>query len=313
MLVAEANDLTPYVDGMGVEVTRLVRRHPEFLRDPEALRRATGAARFVTGRDGQRKRIAGDNALIITTSGMLAGGPVPLYLPDSVESDEHGDADRVSVEGTPGRELQAGARPAGDKRDGASRQRSSGVVRLLSARRPRGLEAFLSPTRGSRVLVNHGDRCEARSRRTYAGTGSTRARPNWESGWSCRLRQTTASHARSTVSVGSRRSGIGSSILRVAIASPLGTGESACGRSAVGRAIGFKRKRIDGVRRTGGDRPPTLRRRCTPGRRARAPRSRSPQPASAGHPRRPRRPVCRRARIRHTPSAWSATRSKVGR
>jgi len=43
MLVAEANDLTPYVDGMGVEVTRLVRRHPEFLRDPEALRRATGA------------------------------------------------------------------------------------------------------------------------------------------------------------------------------------------------------------------------------------------------------------------------------
>jgi len=67
---------------MGVEVTRLVRRHPEFLRDPEALRRATGAARFVTGRDGQRKRIAGDNALIITTSGMLAGGPVHSYLPE---------------------------------------------------------------------------------------------------------------------------------------------------------------------------------------------------------------------------------------
>jgi len=143
MLVAEANDLTPYVDGMGVEVTRLVRRHPEFLRDPEALRRATGAARFVTGRDGQRKRIAGDNALnnhYLRNARRRSG---PLVPPgDSVESDEHGDADRVSGRGD-ARPRAAGARPAGDKRDGASRQRSSGVVRLLSARRPRGVGGVL--------------------------------------------------------------------------------------------------------------------------------------------------------------------------
>jgi putative mRNA 3-end processing factor len=161
MLVAHANDLTPYVDGMGVEVTRLVRRHPEFLRDPEALRRAAGASRFVTGRDGQRERIAGDNELIITTSGMLAGGPVHSYLPEIRGSPTNlVTLTGYQVEGTPGRELQDHGRLA-----------INGTVRPVSARVESfdfsahadrgGLESFLDDYRGARVLVNHGDRCEA--------------------------------------------------------------------------------------------------------------------------------------------------------
>jgi len=148
MLVAEANDLTPYVDGMGTEVTRLVRQYPEFLRDAEALRRAKGAARFVTGRDGQRERIAADNELIITTSGMLAGGPVHSYLPNPREPDEPRDADGVSGRWDAGPRT-AGARAAGDKRSSASRQRPRGVVRLLRARRPRraGVVPGLVPRR----------------------------------------------------------------------------------------------------------------------------------------------------------------------
>jgi putative mRNA 3-end processing factor len=161
LLVAEANGLTPYVDGMGVEVTRLVGRHPDFLRDPEAFRRATGAARFVTGRDGQRERIAADNELIVTTSGMLAGGPVHSYLPKI-----RGNPTNLvtltgyQVEGTPGRELQEHGRLA-----------INGRVRPVSARVEsydfsahadrEGLESFLDAYRGARVLVNHGDRCAA--------------------------------------------------------------------------------------------------------------------------------------------------------
>ncbi|QKY17073.1 MBL fold metallo-hydrolase [Halorubrum sp. CBA1229] len=161
MLVADANDITPYVDGMGIEVTRIVRRHPEFLRDPEALRRAKGAARFVTGRDGQRERIAADNELIITTSGMLAGGPVHSYLPKIRGSPTNlVTLTGYQVEGTPGRELQEHGRLA-----------INGQVRPVSARVEsydfsahadrEGLESFLNSYRGARVLVNHGDRCEA--------------------------------------------------------------------------------------------------------------------------------------------------------
>ena len=161
MLVAEANDLTPYVDGMGIEVTRLFRRHPEFLRDPEALRRAKGAARFVTGRDGQRERIADDNELIITTSGMLAGGPVHSYLP-KIRGNPTNTVTLTGyqVEGTPGRELQEHGRLAinGQVRPVSARVESYD----FSAHADRGgLESFLDSYRDARVLVTHGDRCEA--------------------------------------------------------------------------------------------------------------------------------------------------------
>ncbi|OYR56881.1 MBL fold metallo-hydrolase [Halorubrum halodurans] len=160
LLVAAANDLSPYVDGMGTEVTRLLRRHPEFLRDAEALRRATGAARFVTGRDGRRERIAADNALVITTSGMLAGGPVHSYLPEIRTNPTNAvTLTGYQVEGTPGRELQEHGRL---ELNGRVRPVSARVDTFdFSAHADReGLESFLDDYRDARVLVNHGDRCE---------------------------------------------------------------------------------------------------------------------------------------------------------
>ncbi|MFB6090279.1 MAG: MBL fold metallo-hydrolase, partial [Halobellus sp.] len=73
LLVCEANDIDCYVDGMGTRVTEMLRRHPAFVRDADALRRAKSNARFVDGRDGQRRRIADQNTVIVTTSGMLGG------------------------------------------------------------------------------------------------------------------------------------------------------------------------------------------------------------------------------------------------
>ena len=161
MLVAAANDLTPYVDGMGIEVTRLVRQYPDFLRDAEAFRQAKGATRFVTGRDGQRERIAADNELIITTSGMLAGGPVHSYLPKIRGSPTNAvTLTGYQVEGTPGRELQDHGRLAinGQVRPVSARVESFD----FSAHADRGgLESFLASYRDARVLINHGDRCEA--------------------------------------------------------------------------------------------------------------------------------------------------------
>ena len=161
MLVAAANDLTPYVDGMGIEVTRLVRQYPDFLRDAEAFRQAKGAARFVTGRDGQRERIAADNELIITTSGMLSGGPVHSYLPKIRGSPTNAvTLTGYQVEGTPGRELQDHGRLAinGQVRPVSARVESFD----FSAHADRGgLESFLASYRDARVLINHGDRCEA--------------------------------------------------------------------------------------------------------------------------------------------------------
>jgi putative mRNA 3-end processing factor len=161
LLVCEAHDLDCYVDGMGTQVTRMLRRHPEFVRDGEALRRATSNARFVTGRDGQRKRIAAQNTVIVTTSGMLSGGPAMTYVPE-IRSNPTNKITLTGyqVEGTPGRELLETGRA---EIDGRVMPVSAQVEWYdFSAHADRdGLRALLEEYRGSRVLVNHGDRCEA--------------------------------------------------------------------------------------------------------------------------------------------------------
>jgi putative mRNA 3-end processing factor len=161
LLVCEANGIDCYVDGMGKQVTRMLRRHPEFVRDEAALRRAKSNARFVTGRDGQRKRIAAQNTVIVTTSGMLSGGPAMTYLPEIRSNPTNKLAlTGYQVEGTPGRELLESGRAeiAGRVMPFSAQVESYD----FSAHADRdGLLALLSAYEGSRVLVNHGDRCEA--------------------------------------------------------------------------------------------------------------------------------------------------------
>lgn len=159
LLVCEAHDIDCFVDGMGKQVTQMLRRHPEFVRDDAALRRAKSNARFVTGRDGQRKRIAAQNTVIVTTSGMLSGGPAMTYVPEIRTSPTNKIAlTGYQVEGTPGRELLESGRA---EIDGRVMPVSANVEWYdFSAHADRdGLLGLLSEYKESQVLVNHGDRC----------------------------------------------------------------------------------------------------------------------------------------------------------
>jgi len=160
MLICAAHDIPCYVDGMGQRVTSLLRRHPEFLRDSEALRRAKSHARYVTGRDGQRERIAEQNTVILTTSGMLSGGPAMTYVPAIRDRPVNKIAlTGYQVEGTPGREL---VETGSAEIDGQVMPVAAQVEFYdFSAHADRdGLRSFLDAYRDTRVLVNHGDRCE---------------------------------------------------------------------------------------------------------------------------------------------------------
>jgi putative mRNA 3-end processing factor len=159
LMICEAHDIPCYVDGMGKGVTEMLRRHPDFLRDADALRRAKSHARFVTGRDGQRERIAEENAAIVTTSGMLSGGPAMTYIP-AVRSNPTNKIALTGyqVEGTPGRELlETGSAEI----DGRVMPVAAQVESYdFSAHADRdGLRSFLDAYRDAEVLVNHGDRC----------------------------------------------------------------------------------------------------------------------------------------------------------
>ncbi|MEF8773176.1 MAG: MBL fold metallo-hydrolase [Halobacteriales archaeon] len=166
--ILAAADVDCYVDGMGTRVTRLLQRHPEFLRDAAVLDRAKANARFVpdgavgpggtTGvRQGQRERIAEESTVVVTTAGMLSGGPAMTYVPAIRDHPTNKiTLTGYQVEGTPGRELLETGRA---EFDGRVLPVSAQVEYYdFSAHADReGLLSFLDAYRDAEILVVHGD------------------------------------------------------------------------------------------------------------------------------------------------------------
>jgi putative mRNA 3-end processing factor len=159
LLICARNDIDCYLDGMAKDVTRTLRQYPEYLRDADAYRRAVSNARFVTGRDGQRSRLTEKNTVILTTAGMLGGGPAVSYIPQIRQHPTNKIAlTGYQVEGTPGRELVETGRA---EFDGRVLPVSAQVEQYdFSAHADRhGLRAFLEDYRETPIIVNHGDDC----------------------------------------------------------------------------------------------------------------------------------------------------------
>ena len=160
LLILDAHGIDCYLDGMGKRVTRLFQSYPEYVRDADALRRAASNVRFVDGRDGQRRRIADQGTVIVTTAGMLQGGPAMTYVPairdrpvNTVALTGH------QVEGTPGRQLLETGRAEIDGRVMPVSATVEGFDFSAHADRD-GLHSFLSAYEDDTVLVNHGDETE---------------------------------------------------------------------------------------------------------------------------------------------------------
>lgn len=74
-----------WLDGMGIKVARIFQQHGGFLANKEKYQRAFKKARVVRNPFDRRKAVNGD--VIITTSGMLDGGPVLYYLNQFLKDD----------------------------------------------------------------------------------------------------------------------------------------------------------------------------------------------------------------------------------
>ena len=159
LLLCVAQDIPCYVDGMGTDVTEMLRQYPAFVRDPDALQRAKSHARIVDGRDGQRRRIAEQNAVIVTTSGMLSGGPAMTYIPEIADRPTNKiTLTGYQVEGTPGRDLlETGSAEIDGRRMPVAAQVEAYDFSAHADRE--GLLDFLEGYRDAEILVNHGDRC----------------------------------------------------------------------------------------------------------------------------------------------------------
>lgn len=78
LLILKEYGIRSYVDGMGVEVTDILLKHPDYLRDSGRLKTAFGYSTTVKG--SMRRKLLDEPAVVVTTAGMLNGGPVLGYL-----------------------------------------------------------------------------------------------------------------------------------------------------------------------------------------------------------------------------------------
>lgn len=70
--------LDVHVDGMGKRVAKIHMEYPDMLRDSEEFERAWRWTRRVSSKSDKKKALEAD--VIVTTSGMLNGGPAHWYL-----------------------------------------------------------------------------------------------------------------------------------------------------------------------------------------------------------------------------------------
>ncbi len=88
LLILADLDMEIWLDGLGGEVTRLFLQYPSYLRNAKKLRKIFEQVHRVRTRGQRRKALEG--GLIVTTSGLLDGGPVLSYIRELKNNPKNG-------------------------------------------------------------------------------------------------------------------------------------------------------------------------------------------------------------------------------
>ena len=104
IMVLGKSDLEIWLDGMGKFVNNIYLHYPQYLRSAKRLKKAKNRINIVRRRSDRRRALQGD--VIITTGGMLEGGPVLHYI-NHLKDDNKSEIllTGYQVEGTNGRLL----------------------------------------------------------------------------------------------------------------------------------------------------------------------------------------------------------------
>ena len=77
-MVLKNSGFNVWFDGMGKRVAKLFLKYPRYLKSPENLKKAINKLNFVHSDQGRKKAL--NSEVIITSSGMMDGGPVLSYM-----------------------------------------------------------------------------------------------------------------------------------------------------------------------------------------------------------------------------------------
>ncbi|MFC2162525.1 MBL fold metallo-hydrolase [Candidatus Altiarchaeota archaeon] len=79
LLILRDMECDIYLDGMAKRASQMMLRHPESVKDASKLHEVVSNSIWVKSRE-QRKKVTRQPCIIVTTAGMLDGGPVLSYL-----------------------------------------------------------------------------------------------------------------------------------------------------------------------------------------------------------------------------------------
>jgi putative mRNA 3-end processing factor len=162
MLILKDLKYNMWVDGMGKAITRMYMDRPEYVRNEKALKAAKRRFNEVrTPADRQRARR--EAQVIVTTGGMLDGGPVLSYL-DDVKNDPKSAVllSGFQVDGSNGKRLMGegiiNVQPSKEELPHAVKIKCEVKKYDLSAHADQGeLLAFIKACKPQRVIIMHSD------------------------------------------------------------------------------------------------------------------------------------------------------------
>jgi len=145
-----------YVDGMGIEATEIMLNNKEFLRNPHELQKAfSKATKIHKGR--QRQNAIAKPGVIITTAGMMNGGPVSYYMKRLYNRE---DCSLIltgyQVEGTVGRKLVDTGRYVNEGLDVKPKMRMQQMDFSAHTDKSHILD-YIKKSNPGRVIFVHGD------------------------------------------------------------------------------------------------------------------------------------------------------------
>ena len=154
-------DYPLYLDGMAKKATTIINSYKKRLKKKKALDKALREVEYVKG-ERMRKRVIRDPCVIVTTSGMLKGGPVVWYL-KKLRRDKNSSLILTGwqLEGTPGRILLETGKYVNEE-EGLEFDVHMNVKRFdFSAHAGRSeLFKYLERISPEKVFVIHGDHTE---------------------------------------------------------------------------------------------------------------------------------------------------------
>ena len=159
LLYSHNIDVPVYLDGMSQDVAEVYLEYPELIRDYEELYNALKWVNWIAD-ERERKKVFDEPSVVISTAGMLNGGPILYYLLTAHQK----KLDNLSifftgyqVEGTPGRELREKKRINVDGYDLDFSFANIQYFDFSAHCDKHGIHRLLKKVNPSVVILNHGD------------------------------------------------------------------------------------------------------------------------------------------------------------